>query len=104
MKKHLKNIGKIISKFKKKYNFVESYLDIKGSIDVNAHSRLRIICNTEFDNFTITKVKAIESKLYEDIRSYMEKHKITETIHIETQYRGWAAHNQIIFIKEYVTC
>lgn len=99
MEKHLKNIAAIISKFKKKYNFVEAYLEIKGAVTVNVHSHVSIQCNTEFDKLTMYQVRAIRADLYEKIRRYLENNKIDQTVYIETIHSGWAVRHHVVYCK-----
>ena len=99
MKKHLENISKIIIKFKKKYKFVEAYLDISGNVQSNVHSNIEVTCNREFDDFTLSKIKTIQGDLYKDIRKYLEDNKLQDTLYITTEYNGWAASNILLYFK-----
>lgn len=104
MKKHLIKIADILHQFKLKYQFIEAYLNIRGNISVNSHSSLIIDYNSEFDNYAVAETKQIKIKIYEEIRKYLEKENIDKTLYIETEYRGWAASNQLIYFKEDLKC
>ncbi len=100
---HARAISMIIDKFIKKYKFITAYLDIEGTIDYNVHSMLHISCNSEFDELTIKEVKAIKSKLWEEIRSYLDKNKIIIPVHIITECKGWASSSIKIYFEEGVS-
>jgi hypothetical protein len=77
---HLQNLGKIVTSFKRKYNFNEAYLSISGGVQKTSHSRLHISCINEFDKMTLSQIKEIEGTLYENLRKYLEKNKISKTL------------------------
>jgi hypothetical protein len=77
---HLQNLGKIVTSFKRKYNFNEAYLSITGGVQKTSHARVRISCMHELDEMTLSQIKEIESTLYENLRMYLEKNKISKTL------------------------
>lgn len=88
---HLNNLGKIITEFKKEYNFIEAYLSIKGHVTKNIHTKLDISCGSEFDNFSMKQVNGISGDLYEDLRTYLKYHNIDKTLIVrDAPKRSWA--------------
>jgi len=77
---HLENLGKIVTSFKRKYNFNEAYLSITGGVQKTSHARVRISCMDELDRMTLSQIKEIERTLYENLRMYLEKNKISKTL------------------------
>lgn len=92
---HLENIAIILRKFKKKYNFLKYYLHISGIVNLNVSSSLNIHCYNEFDNKTLSQIKEINHKLYEEIRKYLDKNQIIDTLYIETDRE-----EQYIYFKQ----
>lgn len=96
LKIHLKNCNEIMNNFIKKYNIVLVYLNINDTVSINTHSSLNLIVNSEFDDFKVSEIKKIKSDLYESFRKYLEVNEIPYTLHIYSQYNGWAV-SKIVF-------
>lgn len=104
MKKHLKNISNILLDFIDEYEFIKYYLHIKGEVKINSFSSLNIECNSEFNKFTIEKVKKIKQNIYEKIRKYLQDNKINKTLYIKTNMSNhWAVSDYTIYFKDELT-
>jgi hypothetical protein len=89
MENHYINIAKIIKTFCKSNDLLMCYTEIDDIISINSHSNLNI--NSEWnENLTLKELYDKKSKLYEDIRKYLELNKIEEPLIIKTESRGWA--------------
>lgn len=104
MQKHLKKIALILDKFRKKHNFIGAYLECDSCVQKNVHTRLGISCGSEFDKLTLEQIHEIQRGIYEEIRSYLEKNNIDNTLYIVTEKRhSWATSNFLLYFKdEYV--
>ncbi len=101
---HLIELGKIISKFIKKYKFTISYLSIRGTIITNVHTTVDIDCMSEFDRFTVAKVFGIRRELYNSLRLYLLANNITKPLILRdapTHY--WAKNGVELVFEETLT-
>lgn len=101
----LSDLAKIIKAFKRKYDFIEAYLSITGTVTVNLHSSMNIKCNTELDKFTYSKIKDIRYKLYEQLRSYLESNNIhKELIVRDAAKTSWAYGGTELVFETTIEC
>lgn len=101
MENHYINISKIIKTFCKSNDLSMCYTEINDTVSRNLHKSLNIQSDWN-QNLTLKDLSKKKSKLYEDIRKYLEINKIEEPLIIKTESRGWSNSNfTLIFIKEF---
>lgn len=100
---HLENLANILREFKRKYAFNEAYLTICGTVQKMSHSHLNVECINEFDNFTLSEVKNIKRDIYQQLRTYLEKNNIDDTLIIRNRPQmSWAKEGQELVFETVV--
>jgi hypothetical protein len=100
---HLENLAEILRKFKRKYAFNEAYLTIEGVVQKMSHSHLKVECMNEFNNLTMAEVKSIKQDIYEQLRMYLEKNSINDTLIVRNRFKhSWANEGQELVFETVV--
>lgn len=100
---HLQNLAEILKKFKRKYVFNEAYLTIEGVVQKMSYSHLKVECMNEFDKLTLEEVKNIKRDIYEQLRKYLEKNSINDTLIVRNRFKhSWANEGQELVFETVV--
>jgi hypothetical protein len=100
---HLENLAKILKKFKSKYAFNEAYLTIEGVVRKMSHSHLTVECMDEFDKLNVKDVKNLKVDIYEQLRNYLEKNGINDTLIVRNRFKhSWANEGQELVFETVV--